>query len=144
MENINLENENEKETIIEVDVLEEKTKDKNLDKFLACLSYLGILALIPYYGVKDNKFVKYHAVYGMNLLVLWLLYYLIFGILRQIKVKKPCIYGLMICEVTPWYIKTLLILLFIFIMTFNIMGIINVLKKEERPIPLIDKIKIFK
>ena len=36
-------------------------------KVMAILAYLGILCLIPYFAEKDNKYVRFHAIQGLNL-----------------------------------------------------------------------------
>ena len=38
-------------------------------KLMALLSYIGILALIPYFAEKENKYVRFHAIQGLNLLI---------------------------------------------------------------------------
>ena len=44
-------------------------KDIDSGKGMAILSYIGILALIPFLAEKKNKFVIYHAKQGMNLFI---------------------------------------------------------------------------
>ena len=63
--------------------------DKNDIKsntLLAILSYLGLLAFIPYFAPNESKFVKYHATQGMNLLIMWGVYTLLDSLLGLIKV----------------------------------------------------------
>ena len=45
-------------------------KDIEENKVMACLSYLGILFLIPLLAKKDSKFAQAHAKQGMALFIL--------------------------------------------------------------------------
>lgn len=66
-------------------------KDIESGKGMGVLSY--IIPLIPYFAEKNNKFVKYHAVQGMNLLIIAIAYSIIYGILTNlITVSKSCWY----------------------------------------------------
>lgn len=139
-----MEEENKKEIESEALEEEENIKTDSINKCVAILSYLGILSLIPYYNKEDNDFIKFHAKEGMNLLLVWLIYYILYNVLNQIKIDTPCIYGLITCKVTPWYITAFLIILGLFIGTIAIVGIINVLRNEKKHLPFITKIKVFK
>jgi len=55
--------------------LQDKTADYSKEeiengKLMALLSYIGILALIPYFAEKENKYVRFHAIQGLNLLII--------------------------------------------------------------------------
>ena len=52
-------------------------KDIDSGKGMAILSYLTILALIPYFAEKNNKYVRFHAIQGMNLMLVWIAYVII-------------------------------------------------------------------
>lgn len=45
------------------------SKDVQENKVIACLSYLGILVLIPLLAKKDSKFAQEHAKQGLVLLI---------------------------------------------------------------------------
>lgn len=140
----------EEEQIVDSEVVEDTAEldydenDIKENKVLAILSYLGLLALIPYYAVKNSKFARYHAVQGMNLLIVWFGYYLLYAILSQIKVDAPCVYGWLTCRVTPWWINFPLIVLGIMIGIISGIGIYNVIKEKTIELPIVNKIKIFK
>lgn len=64
-------------------------KEIESGKGMAILSY--ILPFIPYFAEKDNKYVRYHAVQGMNLLIVAIAYSVIYSILTSIiKVNGSC------------------------------------------------------
>lgn len=48
-------------------------QDVSGNKGMALLSYLGILAFIPYVSEKNNKWVRFHAVQGVNLFLISLI-----------------------------------------------------------------------
>ena len=48
-------------------------EEKDAGKLMAILSYIGILCLIPYFVEKDNKYVRYHAIQGLNLFIISLI-----------------------------------------------------------------------
>ena len=50
------------------------------DGFIAALSYLGILVLIPLLTKKDNDFVQFHIKQGLVLLVVWVVGWIVFWI----------------------------------------------------------------
>ena len=102
--------EEEKELLNDDSNIEKEIEINTNTKLIAILSYLGILSLIPYYCVKDDEFINYHAKEGMNLLLVWLIYYVLYNVLSQIKVNTSCMYGLIVCKVTPWYIKSFLLI----------------------------------
>ena len=100
--------------------------------------------MIPYYGVKDDEFINYHAKEGMNLLLVWLIYYVLYNVLSQIKVNTSCMYGLIVCKVTPWYIKSFLLILGLIVFVIAMIGILNVIRGEKNKLPLIRKLRVFK
>ncbi|HPN15380.1 MAG TPA: DUF4870 domain-containing protein [bacterium] len=48
------------------------SKDVQENKIIACLSYLGILCLIPLLAKKDSKFAQEHGKQGLVLLIAWI------------------------------------------------------------------------
>ena len=88
---------------------------------MGILAYLGPLLIISYLFAKDDAFVRYHIRQGLVLLV-------IMGI--------------------TWFVgmTPFMILLFPFVMIINlallvlaIIGIVNVVGKKEKPLPLVGK-----
>lgn len=136
--------EEEKELLNDDSNIKKEIEINTNTKLIAILSYLGILSLIPYYSSKDDEFINYHAKEGMNLLLIWLIYYVLYNALTQIKVNTPCMYGLIVCKVTPWYIKSFLLILGLFIITIAMIGILNVIRGEKNKLPFIKKLRVFK
>ena len=52
-------------------------KEKEDGKLMAILSYVGVLSLVPYLAEKDNKWVRYHAIQGVNLFIIEVIFYII-------------------------------------------------------------------
>ncbi len=57
------------------------------------LSYLGLLAIIPFVVEKDDKEVQWHAKHGLVLTALWVVVSIVFFVLSQIPVLG-CLAGL--------------------------------------------------
>ncbi len=97
-------------------------QDKNV--LLALLCYLGILLLIPLLtaGRKD-AYVKFHLKQGIVLLIAWTGMWILTFILVLIPVLG-------------WI---LIVLIWIFLLVANIMGIVNSLTGKEAELPLIGK-----
>lgn len=124
--------------------------DKNDIKeniLLAILSYLGLLVFIPYFVSNDSKFVKYHAVQGMNLLIIWGAYTLLDNVLELVKVSKVVVdFGGITGTkmVTPIWISFPMNVLGILLLVLSVMGIVYVCQGKAKELPLIGKIKIVK
>lgn len=107
-------------------------------KLMAVLSYIGILALIPFFAEKKNKFVIEHAKRGMNLFLVEI-------------IGAVCLYVLA-CVFTLSIILAILDVLValagwafgIFTIVVSIMGIVNVCNGEVKDLPVIGGIKIIK
>ena len=115
-------------------------KEIESGKGMAILSY--ILPFIPYFAEKDNKYVRYHAVQGMNLLIIAIL-------TSIIKVNGSCgsWYGYDLgnyCRITPWWITLPLSLIGLCITILCIIGIINVCNGKAKELPIVNKFKILK
>lgn len=115
--------------------------------FLSILSYLGLLVFIPYFVPTDSKFVKYHATQGMNLLIVWLIYTILDGLLGLIKVSKVVVdFGSMVGTklVTPIWISFPMGILRILLIIISVIGIVYVCQGKAKELPLVGKIKIVK
>lgn len=124
-------------------------KDVNDNKGLAFISYFGPLALIPYFYNKGSKYVKYHAIQGMNLLVLWIGYFIFANILYLVKVTKTCtdyFPGLFTSctKVTPWWIKLPVDIIGLTLFAISIIGAFYALTGVAKKLPLVDKVNVFK
>lgn len=124
----------------------ETNKMNSNDMLLSLLSYLGPLALIPYLVNTDSKFVRYHSLQGMNLFIIWLIYTFINNVLNLIKISRIIDYGTFKASrlVTPILISYPLTLIGIGIGILSLVGIVYVIKGEEKELPIIGSIKIVK
>lgn len=130
------------------DKTDEFDKDDAKDNlFLALLSYLGPFALIPYFIDTNSKYVKYHAVQGMNLLIVLILYTIVNNLLSLIKVRDVVIdfgTGRAVRMVTPFWISIPMSIVGILIGIISIIGIVYVCEGKAKELPIINKIKIIK
>ena len=117
--------------------------DVQQNKVMAVVSYLGILALIPFFGAKQSPYAQYHAKQGMNLLLVNIGVAIITFLLRLIKVKKS--YYLWVVEVVPLPIRIICWILWLVVLAFSIIGIVFAAQGKAKELPIIGKyIKIFK
>ena len=107
---------------------EEKKSSNENDKIMGILAYLGVLVVVPLFAGGNSKFVKYHANQG---LVNVLFYVAIF-------------FGLMIITIAVPMLGILTLALYFVPTVFAIMGIVNVINNEMKPLPLIGGIKLIK
>lgn len=133
-----------KGTIKEVNDIEE-------NKGITIFSYLGPLALIPYFFAKDSKFARYHALQGLNLLLVWIFYIILFyivGVIGALGIfaRYGFIGDFTYFSDAPIYIIVMVTLIFIGLVLplFNLMGIIDVIAGKTQELPLFGKIKIIK
>ena len=96
------------------------------NKLLAAISYIGILFLVPLLAAKDDAFARYHANQGLVLFIANIAAAIAGFILGFIPV---------IGIIVAWIIRIALFVLMI-------LGIINALKGEMKPLPLIGGIEI--
>lgn len=110
-------------------------KDIENGKLMSVLAYLGILCLIPYFVEKDNKFVRYHVIQGINLFFYSLIYSVALGIVSVVLVFIPFI---------GWMIIMLLGLISYVFLALSIWGIIYVFQDKAKELPIINKYKLIK
>ncbi len=108
-------------------------KEKEDGKLMGVLSY--IIPLIPYFVEKENKFVRYHAIQGMNLLIISIIYGVAYSILSVFLVFIPII---------GWIAIFLIGLLGFGILALCIMGIIDVCNGNARELPIVNKCQFIK
>ena len=107
-------------------------KDIDSGKGMAILSYIGILALIPFLSEKKNKFVIYHAKQGMNLFICEIIGSFVIGIVTSILWRL-------------WFVANLIETLYgLAVLALSIIGIVNVCNGKAKELPVINKIKIIK
>ena len=94
------------------------------NKLLAAISYIWILFLVPLFAAKDDAFARYHANQGLVLFLVSV--------------------ALGIIALIPLIGTIISIIGGIATFVFMILGIINALKGEMKPLPLIGGIEIIK
>ena len=94
------------------------------NKIMAAISYIWILFLVPLFAAKDDAFARFHANQGLLLFIASI----ILGIISIIPFVGPIISAI-------GGIVTFV---------FMILGIINALKGEMKPLPFIGGIEIIK
>lgn len=106
-------------------------KDIEENKAMAALSY--IIAPVPYFLENKSKWVRYHAIEGMNLFIIFIIFSLTVSVINSLLLYH-----------FP-FLKTLLrTVLNVFAMVFAIIGIVNVCNCEAKELPLIKKFKLIK
>lgn len=106
-------------------------KDITENKAMACLSY--VLAPVPYFIENKSKWVRYHAIQGMNLFIIFIILSLIVSVINS----------LILWPFT--FLKTILrTALNVFGAVYALIGIINVCNGEAKELPLINKFKLIK
>ena len=98
------------------------------DTLMGVLAYLGILALIPYFSKGQSSFVRFHALQGMNLLILEVIAGVAIGILSYVPVLG---------SIVSWVVS-------LGSLAFTIIGIVNVANKEMKELPIIGGVQIIK
>ena len=140
----------------EVKTEKQQFTQKEIDdgKAMAIIAY--IIALIPYFAEKNNKYVRFHAVQGMNILlvaVAWaIVYWIITSILTAALVGncRVSIYGYTTVSgcaanyTTLSVITGALSLVSIAIGIISIIGIVNAASGKAKEVPLLGKVKIIK
>lgn len=122
--------------------------EKEEGRALSVVCYL--LPPIPYFLEEKNKFVKFHAAQGMNLLFVTVVYWLLITFIKSlIKIKVACeSLGLLTyqeyCEITPAWIEKPLNMLSIIFAVYAIIGIIYALQGKAKELPVLNKLKVFK
>lgn len=117
--------------------------DIQQNKFMAILSYFGLLALIPYFGAKQSPYAQYHAKQGMNLMLVDIGVGILAFLLGLIKVTK--VYGWLPQRVTPGWVVAIQVILWLIALAFAVVGIVNAAEGKAKELPIIGKyLKIFK
>ena len=98
--------------------------DIDNNKFMAVLSYLGILVLIPLIAAKQSPYARFHATQGVNVLLV----YISSSVITYIPFLP--------------FDGLLSTALYVFAFILSIIGIINALKGEMKPLPLIGHLRV--
>lgn len=86
----------------------------------AILAYIGILVVIPYLMAKNDPFVKFHIKQGLVLLVIEIVIWAV--------------------GMTVWMMLPLIYLLNLAVIVLSIIGIVNVVNKQEKELPLVGQL----
>ncbi len=92
-------------------------EDIENNKFIAALSYLGLLVLIPLLAKRESPYCQFHAKQGLVLLIAWVL--------------------LSFISVIPFLGWVIGILGVIFLFVLFIMGLVNSLGGQAKQLPVI-------
>lgn len=110
-------------------------QDAEKNKGFAVLAYLSWLLLIPLFCAKDSRFAKFHVGQGITLAIFWTAWWVIEAIIGFA-------FGWI------WIVGQIIVVLAslpnLFFAVFAIIGIINAVNGEEKPLPLFGKIQIIK
>lgn len=98
------------------------------DTLMGILSYLGLLALIPFLIKDQTPFVRAHAVRGMNLMLLEIIAWVAVGIFSWIPVLNSILSA--VVGVASFVL--------------SLIGIINVANHDNKDLPLIGSIRLIK
>ena len=102
------------------------TKDDiEQNKIMGVLAYLGLLVLVPLLAAKESPFAQYHATHGLVLLSAGLIVGAVSGV-----------------PIIGWFLVAPLGS--IFLLVLGIIGIVNAVQGEMKPLPLIGHFKILK
>lgn len=96
--------------------------------WMGILSYLGVLALIPYLVKDQTPFVRAHAIRGINLLILEVIAWVAAGVFSWV----PVLDGILSTVVG------------LASFALSLIGIINVANKEDKDLPFIGTIRMIK
>ena len=122
-------------------------------KVLACLSYLGILVLIPLIAAKDDEFVQFHVRQGAKLTIFGIIILSVVRVVYMIFAISGLFFGVMFYQYIEEYIQIVFAVGFFIVAVFGIistiigiiflvlciLGIVNVCRGLATPLPIIGK-----
>jgi uncharacterized membrane protein len=106
--------------------------DVEKNKVMAILAYVGFLVLVPILAAKESPFAKYHANQGLVLCLGGIAVAIVSGILSLIPFVGFCA----VCGLFP--------ALSIAWLVFAILGILNAVNGQMKPLPLFPSITLIK
>ena len=107
-------------------------QDIQNNKAMAILAYFGPLVLIPLLAAKGSRFARYHTNQGLVLLIGWIAYSIVYGILRSIILA------------ISWRLYFLVSIIGLVFLVLAVIGIINAANGRAKELPVIGKIKLLK
>ena len=120
-------------------------------KVLACLSYLGILVLIPLIAARDDEFVQFHVRQGSKLTILGIIILSVVRVVYMIFAIFGLFFGVMFYQYIEEYIQIVFAVGFVIVAIFGIistsigiiflvlciLGIVNACRGLATPLPII-------
>ena len=111
-------------------------------KLMALLSYIGILALIPYFAEKENKYVRFHAIQGLNLLIVNLVVSAASFVVALVATI------LFIIPIIGWILGFVLYLVIglipVGLLVISILGVVYSLQGNAKEVPIVNQIRFIK
>lgn len=118
-------------------------KDIADSKGIVWMAYLGLLALVPFFSQKDNKYTRKHAVQGLNMCILAAIVAGGVGVLAIIlSIVAAFTSGFLL--VIVWLLAMAAGAFSTFIGVLSIIGIVNAESGKYKDLPLVSKIKFIK
>ena len=122
-------------------------------KVLACLSYLGILVLIPLIAARDDEFVQFHVRQGAKLTIFGIIILSVVNVVYMIFAISGLFFGVMFYQYIEEYIQIVFAVGFVIVAVFGIistsigiiflvlciLGIVNACQGLATPLPIIGK-----
>ena len=106
-------------------------------KFTACLAYLFWFAVIPMIYSTESKFIKFHANQGFVLATVETIFLVIMVIVSKILWS--------VSRATSLLVETTMLMVFVGVFgMLSLIGIFNVIRGKEKPIPTFGHIKLLK
>ena len=120
-------------------------QDIAANKFMAVLSYFGLLVLIPWFAAPKSRFARFHVKQGVIVAAASVIYSILSFVLQAVvKVNKTINSGFWgysyTVRVTPGWLYIILLLICVPITVFAIMGIVNAATGKAKELPLIGKL----
>lgn len=106
-------------------------------KFTACLAYLFWFTVIPMIYSTESKFIKYHANQGFVLAIVETIFLIITAIVSRILWS--------VSRSSSLLVETTMLMVFAGVFgMLSLIGIFNVIRGKEKPIPTFGHIKLLK
>lgn len=117
-------------------------EEVNNGKLMSLLAYLGILALIPYFVEKENKYIRFHAIQGLNLFIV--------NMIASVAIMVVAFVAtfLFIIPILGWILGGILYLVVCLLpigfFVLQILGIVYALQGNAKELPVVNKLKFIK
>lgn len=133
-------NKKEEYVLLNEEVILQDDIEKN--KFISIFSYLSVLILIPLFIASDSKYVRFHVIQGINLLILDVIYAII-SCLLNFTIVPNYVFRTSNSPI-PILIVLVNFVLGIFIVVLSAVGVINAVNGKVKELPVIGKIRLIK